>query len=200
MAIMNLMNTSIPSLLSKGLYDDKGYDIGDNVTDRLAKTYFRGVSFALKEMKSKDYPIAYVFEELNGDMHAAAIIRYFPSEDPSMPGHWNYSWTFNKEDIPKDAKIVTSSDIEPHQKIRNEASNYLFGFKNETAIGEIGNYFFKVLSQWLQDNAKPDEEVGVQLEGVFIARCDIEDNEVAKGLELIGETKQIIKDDQDIEV
>lgn len=200
MAMLNLMETSIPELYSRGLYDEKGYDLGAAHTDKIAATMFVGASEALSAIKSKDYPVAFVFEDQNGDLNAAGIVRYIPNEDVSMPGHWNYVWTMEKSDIPEGARIVRLKDNDFQVYFRTAAAKYVFGFKDPTALTECGNYLMKQINKWLTDNAKPDDEVGVQLDGIFEAKAIVEDNEVIKYIGVIGETKAIIKSDAANEV
>lgn len=200
MAMLNFMETSIPTLCSKALYDDKSYDVAANIMDQIATVYFNGVSYILRDAKSKEHPVAFVFESIAGDLYAGAVVRFIPNDDPDMPGSWSYTWTFDKEDIPNDARIITIGDSSSHSYFVTQASSFCMGFTSDAGIADIGNYVMKTISQWLQDNAKPDEEMGVKLEGVFEARCVVEDNEVVKSIELVGETKQIIKSDSSIEV
>lgn len=199
MAIYNLSETKIPKMFSEEMYD-RGWDMTPSITDDVAEVFINGTSYALKDAKSTEIPTAMVFEAPNGDMYAGAVVRYIPSQDPDMPGSWSYIWTFDKDDIPENCRILRSSDTGFHSYFRTMSSSFFFGFSEDSSITDMGNCIFKAISHWLQENAKPDEEVGVELEGVFRARCVIEDNEVKKSMELIGEAKAIIKDDQAIEV
>lgn len=201
MELLKFMETQIPELYSRGLFDEKGYDLGAAQTDKMAEIYFTGTSNALKDVKSKENPVAFVFDEPNMDLNAAAIVRFIPDESGSMPGHWNYVWTFNKEDIPEDARIIRLKDTEFQVYFRTiAAQKFVIGFKTPASLVECGNFLMKQIKQWLSDNAKEGEETGVILDGIFQARAAVENNEVVKSLEVIGETKAIIKDDENNEV
>jgi hypothetical protein len=201
MAMLNFMETSIPELYSRGLFDVKGYDLGAAQADKMAAIFFTGVSNALKDVKSKEHPVAFVFDEPNMDLNAAAIVRHIPAETDDMPGHWNYVWTFYKTDIPEDARILRLKDTDFQVYFRTiAAQKFVMGFRTPAALVECGNFLMKQISQWLTDNAKPEEEVGVVLDGIFQARAAVEDNEIVKSIEVIGETKAIIKDDAGEEV
>ncbi len=197
----NFMETQIPELFSRGLYDECGWDLGAGEAAKQASVFFIGTSEALKATKSKDYPVAFVFDETNGEINAAAIVRFIQNEDPSLPGHWNYVWTVNGSDIPENARIIKLKDTDFQVYFRTvSAQKYNFGYKTPASMCDTGNYLMKCIKKWLADNAKPDEEVCVELEGVFQARAIVEDNEVVMSIEVIGETKAIIKSDADIEV
>lgn len=201
--MLKLMETSIPELYSRGLYDVKGFDLGAAVTDKMADVFFTGVSTALRDVKSKEIPTAFVFEEPNMEMSVAAIVRFIPAEeDSNAPGHWNYVWTFYKEDIPENARIIRLKDTDFQVYFRTIAGQkFVMGFKSPSAMVDCGNFLMKQIKQWLADNAKPGEEVGVELDGVFQARAEVNSNgEVDMAIEVIGETKAIIKSDADVEV
>ena len=200
MAMLNLNETTIPKMFSKELYEEKGYTLSPMHTDKIANVLFTAVSEALKATKSKEYPVVFLFAGNNQEMYAAAIIRFIPNEDESMPGHWNYVWTFDKNDIPDNARVVSIRDNAFETYFRMVANQNKFGFEDTTSTIECCNTLLKNISQWLQENAKEDEEMGVKMDGVFQARCILEDKEVVKSLEVIGETKAIIKDDAGNEV
>lgn len=201
MSMLNFMETQIPEMYSRGLFDEKGYDLGAAQTDKMASIFFIGVSNALKDVKSKEYPVAFVFDEPNLELNAAAIVRYIPAESEDMPGHWNYVWTFEKEDIPENARILRLKDTEFQVYFRTiAAQKFVIGFKTPAALVECGNFLMKQIKQWLSDNAKDGEETGIILDGIFQARAAVENNEVVRSLEVIGETKALIKDDAGNEV
>ena len=58
----------------------------------------------------------------------------------------------------------------------------------------------KTIKKYLIDNANEVDVTEVELEGVFQARSAKEKDEVVYSIEVIGETKAIIKSDEDIEV
>lgn len=196
-----LMETQLPELYSRGLYDEYGWDLGASETDKVASVFFIGTSEALKASKSKDYPVAMVFDEPNGTVNAAAIVRYIPSETKDQPGHWNYVWTCYKEDIPENARVIHLKDDDFQVYYRTVAgTKYNFGFKTPGSMVDMGNFLMKSINKWLTDNATPDDKVMITLDGIFQARAEVEDNEVVKSIEVIGETKAIIKTDATEEV
>jgi hypothetical protein len=53
--------------------------------------------------------------------------------------------------------------------------------------------------KWLDENAKMDEEVTIEQDGVFQARVGIEAGQKVFSLEPAGEIKMLIKDDASVE-
>jgi len=196
-----LMETSLPENYSRGLTDERGFTVAAMHADKIATLLFTGVSTCLKDAKSQEFPVAFAFEELNGDIIVAAIVQYYENEDAAQPGNWSYVWTFDKTDIPEGAKVIKMADQITHPIfIAIAGKKFGMGFENNAYLVDLLTYFTKQLSKWLQDNAKEGEEVGIELDGIFQARAAVEDGEVVKSIEVIGETNAIVKSDKNIEV
>ena len=108
--IKNFNDTKIPSMVTTGLYAEKAFDVSADIAEKLLDVMVYAVTDALNEIKSLDTPVAFKFAKQNGDFIAAAIIQFFPNEDKTKPGNWNYSWTFYEEDVPANAQIKTLYD------------------------------------------------------------------------------------------
>lgn len=199
--IYQMKETSLPEIYSSGLYNQKGWDLRQDAAMDMAEVFIVGTSNLLREAENKEYPVAVVFEEPNGEFSVAAIVRFILPEDEKMPGHWDYAWTFYKEDIPDNARIRKISEVDTHVYYRAVAGQkFSFGFESPASLSDCGNFFFKCLSQFLTDNAKEGEEITLNLEGVFQARAAVENEEVVKSLEITGEIKAIVKNDAGQEV
>ena len=197
-----LSETSIPQNYSTGLYNDKSYDLSAELTATVADIIFTSTSECLGNYKTKEHPVAFIYKRNNDDFIAGAVIKYMPNEDDkSKPGSWSYVWTWNKEDIPNNATLIDISSLDCYEYFRGTArSKYSIAFKDQAAIYEITRYFLEVVKKWLDDNASDTEEIGVQLEGVFVATAAVENGVVYKSLVPEGEIKKLIKDDAAIEV
>lgn len=197
-----LMETAIPQYYTSGLYNDRGFDVAENLTPIFADILFVGVTSCLAAIKSKDKPTAFVFEKDNGDLIAAAVIQFVPNEDPENPGNWNYFWTWYKEDVPEDALVVSiTKNINLVSYFRGIAQHkYGIGFEDTVSLNEITRYFLETIEEWLENNASETGEVGVEMDGVFQARVVVENGEKVKSIEPAGEIKKMIKDDAAIEV
>lgn len=197
----NFMSSSIPEVFSRGLSDDKGLVVGANHTDKIANVLFIATSELLKELKNKEFPAVFRFTDLNGDLIAAAIVKYNANTDAKQPGNWSYIWTFDAADITDGSRIMDNTDTKSYPYFVSTAgSKYHMGFNQQSYISELSTYLLKTISKWLDDNANDKEETVIELEGVFQARCGVEDGKVVKSIEVIGEVKAIIKDDAGIEV
>lgn len=200
MATYQMKETALPDIYSRGLFE-KGWDLGQDSAMDMAEVFIVGTSQLLKDIKSEEHPVAVVFEDVNEEFIVGAIVRFIKSEDENMPGHWDYCWTFYKEDIPENARIrkIKENDVQVYYRAI-AAQKFTFGFVSPASLSDCGNYLFKCLERYLCDNAKEDEETVIELPGIFQARAVVENDEVVKSLELIGEVKAIIKDDAGHEV
>ena len=201
MSIKNLMETKVPEFFSKHLYSIQGYDLAAEHTDKILDTAVSGITACLHDLKSKDYPVCFKISKSDDSFIIAAIVEYFANEDDaSKPGNWNYTWTFNKEDVPENAKIVTPYDMNLMNYFSAcSRSKYGFLFSKPQYMGDIFQTIFYIISQYLSDNASDSEENGVKMDGVIEFRCKVEDGVTIKSAEVDGEIKQRIKDDAAIE-
>lgn len=202
MSIRNLMDdTKIPNIYSTGLYSEKGYDISWEHTNKVLDVIINGVTECLADIKSKDYPVVFMFKEGEKNFIAAAIVEYYKNEDETKPGNWNYSWTFNEEDIPENAQIKDPYDIKLASYFRAVGLNkYSMEFDKVEYQGDCFVYLLKVIKKYLDDNATEGEENGAKIDGLVQFRVAVEDGEKVMSIEVDGEIKQLIKDDAAIEV
>lgn len=201
MAMVNLADSSLPAMWSKIIYDQDSFVISANHCDKIANVLFTGVSQALANMKSKEHPVAYVFETATGEFLAAGIVEWIPEEaDEGQPGHWNYSWSTDKADIPDNARVSSISNPMSWSYFRGVGGQkYGMAFEPNSE-GALMTRLISCILQWLDDNASETEENGLIMDGVFQARVAVEDGEKVKSIEMIGETKAIIKYDAGNEV
>lgn len=193
MSTVNLMDSTLPEMWANASYEQDSFSISKHHCDKMMYVCFTGVTNFLAAMKSREYPMAFKFVMPNSEFLAAAIIQYIPSEDG--PGHWNYTWTFDAEDIPDDARVSSIDNPMTWQYFRAVGGKkYGIAFDG----GSEGICMVRLvhsINQWLEDNASETEEMAIVLDGIFQARVAVEGGEKVKALEIIGETKAIIKDD-----
>lgn len=202
MTVTQLKDTPIPKNYSTGLYHEKGYDLAADHTNKVLEVLVLGVTECLASLKSKEYPVAYTFTESNGEFIAAAIVQYFANEDdPTKPGNWNYSWTFDKEDLPEgNFREIPSNDIDRLSFFRAVGmTKYGMVFEQPDYAGDLFRYLLTVIKNYLNDNASEAEEKAVKYDGLIQFRVAVEDGEKVMSIEVDGEVKQIIKDDAAIE-
>ena len=198
---MQFNETAIPKNFERGLLEEKCMKLPAAHADKVATIVFTGASECLKALKSTEKPTVFKFVDLKGDIIALAIVRFIASEDSKTPGHWNYVWSFDKEDIPEGAYEVDITNTLTHPYFVAVAGNkFNIAFESDSSMIEVLNYILKSIKKFLIDNASVEEVTEVELDGVFLAASGVENDEVQCSLEVVGDTKAIIKSDKDDEI
>lgn len=173
-------------------------------TYMVATTIFHGVSSCLGAIKNKTVSKAIVFKAIDGSFIAAAKVEFIPNtEDPTNPaaGRWDYTWTFNEEDI-KGADVI---DVANNSLIityftTSGANLYNMKFAGADICVTMCVLILEMIKKWLIDNVTPnDPESTLSLEGVFTATGSIVDGKVELGLIPAGEMKVLVKGDDTIQ-
>lgn len=197
---MKLFDTTLPQNFSKGLFEEKNYDLAPEHTDKITYTVFTATADLLNNVKSKERPASFVFDRIDGSVIAAAIVQYFPNEDESKPGNWSLVWTFDEADIPENALRISLKDTQTHSYYRAIAGDkWGMKFKDPACLTTLLTYALEQIYKWLDENAAEGKEVSVEQEAVFQARVAVENGEKVFALEPAGEIKMLIKDDAAIE-
>lgn len=196
----NIFDTAMPENFSKTLLEEFKFNVPYQVTDMIADVTFSATAEILNNMKSKEHPVAFKIEKLNKTFVAAAIVQYFENEDKSNPGNWSLVFTFNEEDIPENASVVSILDPQVHSYFRAIAiEKHNFQYDVTDAIVILSATFLANVYKWLDENASATEEVAIGHEGIFQARVAIEGGEKVFALEPDGEIKVLIKDDESLQ-
>lgn len=198
-----LNKTAIPEEMKIKMRTEATYDWDPNDTEAMYKILFVSASRFLGLMKSKENgSVALVINDYKGNLLMAAIVRYIPNEDnPSMPGNWNLSYSVDPEDLKEVAVKHYSEDIAFHRVMTDVARQlYNFGFISTMFIEDVTKWCVELLLDCLDKNAKSEEEVDIVQPDLFTARVKIEEDQKLMSIEPGAKTKQLIKDDANIEV
>lgn len=196
-----LFDTSLPEMWSKGLFEEKCYDLAAEHMDKILYTLFTATGQLLNGAKSMERAAAFTFERMDNTLIAAAIVEYFVNEDnPDKPGNWSFVWTFDETDIPENALRISIKDPQTHSYFRSIAGDkWGLTFKDAGCLIVLQTYTLEQIYKWLDENASEKEEVGVSLDAVFQARVAVEGGVKVFALEPAGEIKELIKGDAMIE-
>jgi hypothetical protein len=77
---MKLSETSMPQNYSKGLLEDKNYDIAPDHTGKFGYILFHGVASLLAANKDKNKPVAFILDRVDGKVTAVAVVQYFDND------------------------------------------------------------------------------------------------------------------------
>ena len=198
--IRALSDTKVCQMVSTGLYSEKGFDVPAAFVPKLLDVTVVATTDALKDIKSKDYPVAFKYCKPNGDFICAGIVKFFPNEDKDNPGNWNYTWTFDEKDLEGIDHVRDPYDSALNSYFRGASiSKYGFDAKESVYYGDVACYLFQCIKKWLDDNAVEGEENGVALDGIIQFRVAVEEGEKVMSAEPDSEIKVLIKDDSQLE-
>lgn len=197
----NIFDTSLPKAWSeRGMYEF-GWDIVPEFAPKLIEVLFVTTSEILANAKTKDHPVVLKYTKPNKEMAAAAIVQFFDNEeDPTKPGNWNLSWTFDEADIPENAQIIDGADSNVFVYFRAVAGQkFSMEYDAADVINALNISILTEIKKWLDENAKENDVIGFTLDNVMQARVAVEGGIKVFAIEPAGEVKMLIKDDAAIE-
>lgn len=193
--------SKIPEDFSKALAAQNML-LGPAMTEQAANILFVGTSKCLADNKDLSIPKAVVFRRIDGTFLVAAKLEYVKNEDdPSnlASGQWNYSWTFDQDDI-KDCKIIEMSNSLISMYFYNAASSlYNMRFNDPAVCATVMSLMVEMIINWLKENTKEGEKSVLTLSGVFTAMGEVVDGEIEMAIVPDGDIKLLIKDDSAIQ-
>ena len=197
---MKLFDTQMPQMYSKALFEEKCTDLAPEHTGKMLDVVFTGTANLLNQAKSKEKPTVFTFRKINGDLIAAAMVRFFENEDTNNPGNWSLVWTFDEADIPEAALKIDFSDLQTHSYfIAAAGEKYGMQFKTDAMLVDCISYALIQLKKWLDENAKEGTEVMIEQDAIFQARVAVENGAHVFAIEPAAEIKVLIKSDAMIE-
>ena len=164
------------------------------------KTTFTAITDFLSKFKSKAKRTAVKLDDDKGNLIAAAIVSYTESDDPSIPGNWDYVWTFDKKDLEasddSDIIVYSIADNGVKQTIAKRAwDDENMTYNSEESIVVTNIRLFQLLFECLDQNAKEGEPFEIVIDGYFTTSVEVIDGEKIKSLTPDGAMKRLIKDD-----
>lgn len=197
-----MVNYSESTVLDNVSIKLKSFGLISDATDiiRMTEVMIAATSDFLKMVKSKEKPVALVYNDLKGNLIVAAVVEYNEATEDDAQGNWNYYWTYNPERIEGATQyLITDSQVHPIFNTRGYEM-YKFKFNSMSYIPHIGMSIMESIKECLDTNASESEEFVLSHEGFFKASVTIEDGEKVMSFLPDGAMKTLIKDDEATEV
>lgn len=197
-----LKDTLISGEIKTTLATTSYYDWDPNDTEPMYKCIFVSIARFLHYIKQADGgKVALAVDDYKGNMLMAAIVTHTPNDDPSMPGNWSLSFTFDPEDIKEINPVMRTNEAYFHKVLAETTIDIMHCRYTNTAFQEdITKLCVINLKDCLDKNANPDDVYEIEVPDIFVARVAIEDGEVVKSIEPSSKLSQIIKGDDQVEV
>lgn len=198
---MKFSDTKLPSFWSDRLFQEHQFNFDGAHFDKCVYTLFVATSDLLNRVKSKDKPASLIFEKLNNVFLAAATVEYIANEDASQPGSYSLSWTFDENDVPANTNKIYFNDVRSFPYFKSASvSKWGMNFKTDSNLVIIMLECLEDIKKWLDDNAKENEEVTIEVPDICTASVVVENGVKIFSIEAEGPVKMGIKDDANIEI
>lgn len=209
---MNVMGafkeSNLPNEISTKLINDYRMVLGPAYVSLVLQVIFYGISSALNERRSLQFPVGVVISDptVHNFIAGAKLERVWNTDDPTNPSasQWSYTWTFYPSDM-EHSQNIDSNQPEIEAYIRSGADRLVQGgfAKNSdmpNAIGKIISTMIQCLKNWLINTAESNGSANLSLDGVFEATAKRNANgEIELGLVPSGSMKKVAKDDLSIQ-
>ena len=134
---------------------------------------------------------------MKGQFKIAAIMTYHkPTDGDEDKGNWSLEFTLNEEDLDNIETIHDNFNDAFFMVANKEVYNANNGrFKSSKHCTDLFCELIDVLVNYLDDNAKQDDVLEVEVPGVFVASVGVEKGKKVMGI-VPGEIiRQIVKSD-----
>lgn len=194
---MKLSETSIPQTYATEYETTVGPEVSPDEVVCAFKAISAATADFLRQAKKKNQKTCLTFVDAANNFIMAAIVKYTKNDDEEGQDNWNYYFTFNEDDI-KDVPAANKHDSNEsyfHAAVTNRLLEFSLRINESAYISPMISMMARSISSFLDQNAKPGEEVTLEEEGYFVASVTVEDDQPVKALVPDSEMKTIIKYD-----
>lgn len=196
MAKINYDESTAVVGFKQGVFTKYGFEIDEDIAKGYTKSLFTAISEFLKIVKSESEPVMLEITTLKGEFVFGAVVRYEKNDDPTMPGNWVYSYTFNQEDVADVTARYQHTDPKFGVILSNTMytlCNYVWNVDpstgNNMTVGAI-----EAIKTLLDTNAAEGTLVELECGDLFVATAGVEDGEKVIAITPGEKSKQIIKE------
>lgn len=191
-----IKETTIPATLIAAAKNET-WEIGPDFVEAIYQSTIKAISEFLSIKKSKEQKVALSIKDLRDNVLLIAKISYHKGETEDDPGNWSFEMSLNNEDIDlTDTNVFASTDLGFYEVLTRTLRNLInHEFYNTTCANSLTTLAYKVLKQWLDENAIDGQVVETGVDGYFIASVAIEDGEKVMSIVPDGAMKSLAKGD-----
>ena len=181
------------------LGDSVGWNLTHDECVVWMKVAVAGITDAVNQFKSKEYPVVVLVQDLKGNKIIFACSQYIKAddEDETAQGSWTYFWSYDMADIPEDAKIYTLDQDFVQQIIAKRGHDMVnMVMTNLPFVAQLCVYMFNLIKDALDQKAVEDgSSLTFRLDGYFEASVEVNNGVKKFSFMPMGEMKMLIKDD-----
>lgn len=193
---MKLTETTLLQNTSKNLFNNK-INVDPNEVPFIIDSLIASFGEFLGMNKIKDGKVGLALEDLKGNFKMGGIVGYTANEDADMPGSWWLELTFDGEDLKDVTTKFKTTDTTFQTNFTNVCHklHHMYYQAPELIQTMIITVVDSIIS-WLDENAKENEEVTLELPNYFVATVAVENGEKIMSITPDGNIKRLVKDDE----
>lgn len=180
----------------QSVFTKYAFEIDEDIAKGYTKSLFTSFSEFLKIVKNEEEPVLLEVSSLTGEFLFGAAVRYNKNDDPTKPGNWVFSYTFNAEDVADIRTRYLYTDPQFGVILSNTMYtlfNYVWNVDSDTAkrltIGCIES-----IRNFLEANAVEGDVTTLTCGDLFVATSGIENGEKVMAITPGEKSKEIVKE------
>ncbi len=163
------------------------------------KGVFYGIAQFLSMSKNTKTPVAFTVTDFKGNIVFVGYCKHIEAaeDQDETAGSWVIDFSFKEEDIPADARITDVKDPSIFTIFDSAARSVGYYYCNNSDLIAIIISLFRCIVDWLDVNAKNNEEINLIYDGLFTATVVVENDEKVTGIVVSEEVKNLVKGEGD---
>lgn len=194
-------SSTIPANFALAVAEQSGglTTVTEEVVPIITQVILMGMTDYAALMKKKEKPIAVVVDDLKGNPVFGIKVEFLEGTEDNPEGSWCPTWTFDKDDF-ADCDIYKCSEAKSYKFFTDRGKAYRMTFYTPSGAHVAALAFANTMYKWLDENADPNKEVGVELPGFFTASVSVVDDKKVMAFSVDEEISNLIKDDAALQV
>lgn len=200
MKTFNLEETRIPNLFYTEMYQKENQEIGEHMVPKCYDSLFMAMARFLAFKKTKDNKVAIIVRDLKNNFKMAMVIEYHKGENEETQdkGNWSIILTFDPADVESATKYYTTDSDFNYMLATVTREMHGFKYSQGQTVPKIVELLVELLINWLNEEARPGEEVVLELPGYFVAQVEVDGDKKILGITPGENIKNVVKGDMEL--
>ena len=192
-----LKETRIPGLFYEELLQKTSLEIPEANVPQCYAALFVAMAKYCDMKKTKENKIALIIRDLKNNFKIALVVEFMPGDNEEVEGkgNWAITLTFDEKDTDNAQKLFCTDSSFTYLLSQTTREMYGFRFAQGETVPKIIEMLAEFIIEWLDTEAKPGEDVELELPGYFIAQATVEGDNIVKGITPGENLKNIVKND-----
>lgn len=192
-----LKETRIPGLFSTEILQKTSLDIPEYEVEKCYNSLFMAMAHYCAMNKSKDTKIALIIRDLKNNFKMAFVVQFIPgdNEEVDNKGNWAITLSLDEKEVEDAKKYYTTDSGFVYLLSKTTRDMYGFRYAQGEVVPKIIELLIDFLLKWMDEEAKPGEDVEIDLPGFLIAQASVDGDKIIKGITPGENLKNAVKND-----